>query len=514
MMKTGLKSTLLVALALPLAYAQQAQTPRPEVKAQDIARTNLVERVDQPNVSDMHCAGFVSPQPLSKSSTIAGGFDTPFQSRFADRDYIYLTGGGYEVDQRYTVLRHVRDINKYEPFVGQKRALKAAGTQYSELGRIRVVKVERGIGIAEVELACDAFVVGDFTVPYEQKPVPQFRREVPFDRFASPNGMLTGRVIAAKENMMVAGSKDKIYLNVGSSQGVKVGDYFRATRTHQSLLNDANDSLMYKTTVKDPDVTDHKWLPVARVKDLPRRSVGEMIILSVTPTTATAMITRSLEQVQVGDGVEMMEELPPLPPPAPAVMNPPQISCTASPATVRAGESSTIRCQATSPDERPVTITFSSDRGLLTPRENSAILDTANVAPGTAMVMATAMDDRNQSATAVTQVNVEAPPPPAAAASVGDLAFRPSSAYVDNRAKALLDDVALRLQREPGSQVVLVGHMAQGEAARLASARANNAKNYLTRDKGIDGSVVHVRDGAAGGRTVQVWFVPAGAPMP
>ena len=226
------------------------------------------------------------------------------------------------------------------------------------------------------------------------------------------------------------------------------------------------------------------------------------------------MVTRSLEQILVGDGVEMMEELPPLPPAAPVVMNPPQISCSASPATVRAGESSTVRCQATSPDERPVTITFSSDRGNLVPREDSAVLETANVAPGAAMVMATAMDDRNQSATAVTQVNIESPPPPAAAAAVGNLAFKASSAYLDNRGKALLDDMALRLQREAGSQAVLVGHVAAGEAARLGNARAGNGKNYLTRDKGIDASRIQVRDGGAGGRTVNVWFVPAGAPLP
>lgn len=516
MMKTGLKSLLMLAIAMPLAFAQQTETqqPRPAVDAKDIARTNLVERVDAPTDSDIYCSGFLAPTALTATSTIAGGWETPKQSRFADRDYVYLTGGGYEVGARYAVLRQVRDTNQYEPYVGQKRAVKAAGHIYAELGRVRVVKVDKNIGIAEVEFSCHGFTVGDFTVPWQEKARPLFRRNVPFDRFASPNGMTVGRIIGAKESLMIVGSKDKVYLNIGSNSGVKVGDYFRATRTYQSLKNDANDTLLFKTTVKDPEIKNHQLFPSARVGEFPRRAIGEMIILSVTPTTATAMITRSLEQVNVGDGVEMMEELPPLPPPPPEVMNPPQISCSASPATVRSGENSNIRCQASSPDGRPVTITFSADRGNLIPREESATLETNLVAPGTAMVMATAMDDRNQSATAVTQVNIEAPPPPAAASSLGDLAFKPSSAYVDNRAKAMLDDVALRMQREAGSQVVLVGHVAAGEGARMAGARAANAKNYLTRDKGIDASRIQIRDGAAGGRLVNVWFVPAGAPLP
>lgn len=513
MMKTGLKSLLLLASVVSLAFGQEP-APQPGPGGQDIARSNLVEKVDAPTDSDLYCSGLVAPQPLAKTSTIAGGWETPDQSRFADRDYVYLTGGGYEVDQRYAVMRHVRDINDYEPYVGQKKRLKASGTQYSELGRVRVIKVDRNIGIAVVEFSCDGFTVGDFTIPWQEKERPAFRRTVPFDRFASPNGMVTGRVIAAKESLMIAASKDKLYLNIGADKGVKVGDYFRATRTYTSLQADENDNALFKATVLDPEIQDQKLFPAKRVSEFPRRAIGEMIILTVTPSTSTAMITRSLEQVQVGDGVEMMEELPPLPPAAAAVMNPPQINCSAAPATVQVGESSTIRCQAMSPDQRPVSITFSADRGVLAPREDSAVLDTTNTAPGTAMVLATAMDDRNMSATAVTQVNIEAPPPAAEPANLGDLMFRNNSAYVDNRAKALLDDVALRLQREAGSQVVLIGHVAAGEAARLGNARAGNAKNYLTRDKGIDAARIQVRDGGAGGRTVTVWFVPAGAALP
>ncbi|MEO6119888.1 MAG: OmpA family protein [Terriglobales bacterium] len=515
MMKSGLKSMLLLASLVSLASGQEpAAQPRPTISAQDIARTNLVQKADAPTESDLYCSGFVSPQPLAKTSTIAGGWETPSQSRFADRDYVYLTGGGYEVDQKYAVLRQVRDTNDYEPYVGQKRNLKAAGTQYAELGRVRVIKVDRNIGIAEVEFSCDGFTVGDFTMPWQEKARPAFRRHVPFDRFASPNGMVTGRVIAGKESMMIAGERDKVYLNIGTDKGLKVGDYFRATRTYESQQREFIDNALYKATVTDPEIKDHKLFPARRVNEFPRRAVGEMIILAVTPSTATAMITRGLEQVQIGDGVEMMEELPPLPPPAAAVMNPPQIACTASPATVRVGEGSTIRCQASSPDGRPVTIAFSADRGNLVPREEQALLETANTAPGTAMVLATATDDRNQSATAATPVNIEAAPAAAEASNLGDLVFRNNSAYVDNRAKALLDDVALRMQREAGSQVVLVGHVNTGEAARLGSARANNAKNYLVRDKGIDASRIQVRDGGPGGRTVNVWFVPAGAAIP
>ena len=71
-MKTGLKFMLMLVIALPLAFAQQAPTqPRPVVSAKDVARTNLVERVDAPTDSDIYCSGFLSPTPLSATSKIA-----------------------------------------------------------------------------------------------------------------------------------------------------------------------------------------------------------------------------------------------------------------------------------------------------------------------------------------------------------------------------------------------------------------------------------------------------------
>jgi hypothetical protein len=70
------------------------------------------------------------------------------------------------------------------------------------------------------------------------------------------------------------------------------------------------------------------------------------------------------------------------------------------------------------------------------------------------------------------------------------------------------------MQRESGSSVMLAGHVADKEAARLAIARATNAKNYLVKEKGIDSSRVQVADAGPGDATVEIWFVPAGATMP
>jgi hypothetical protein len=94
-----------------------------------------------------------------------------------------------------------------------------------------------------------------------------------------------------------------------------VGDYFRAVRSYDADLKDPVDSLSFKAALaedsqlKTPSVDPKMFTksngPVIHVRDLPRRSVGEILILSVTPTTSTGMIIFALEDVYAGDGVEL-----------------------------------------------------------------------------------------------------------------------------------------------------------------------------------------------------------------
>jgi outer membrane protein OmpA-like peptidoglycan-associated protein len=509
MKRTGFIIVILAFVATVMVAQQPAAAPA----APQVARTNVTKKAEAPTEADMYCSGFVSSTKLADNSFIVGGWDTPFQTRFSDRDHVYLKGGSYEKDQRYHILRAVKDVNPYEMYRGQNANIKAAGTIYQELGRVRVMEVQKGIAIASIEFSCDGFVPGDIAVPFQERPVPSFRRVVPFDQHAQPNGKTTGMIIGAKDFDALSSTGQKIYVNVGSNQGVKAGDYFRVTRTYESMANDEADGLSLKASMIENTMVKPLKPAKADYKDLPRKSIGEVMILHTTATTATALVGRVLEQVQVGDGVELMDELPPLPPPAEPVMNPPTLSCVASPATIRVGETANIRCTGTSPDERPLAFTFTTDNGQVVARGESATLDARNARPGTVNVTTTVTDDRGMSANTVTRVNVE-PEQAIEPSRIGELGFKANGAYVDNQAKAFLDDVALRLQREAGSSVMMVGYTEEAEAARLGLTRANNAKNYLVRDKGIDAGRVNTTDGGRGGRKVEVWFVPAGATMP
>jgi hypothetical protein len=195
--------------------------------------------------------------------------------------------------------------------------------------------------------------------------------------------------------------------------------------------------------------------------------------------------------------------------------HPPTLSCSANPTTVRSGDPSTITCRGNSPDNRPLTYSCNATGGRITGSGPTFTLDTAGASAGPITVNCTTTDDRGLNASSSATVNVEVPPPPPQASKIGEIAFpnKLKPWRVDNTAKAILDDVALRLQREPDAKAVVVGYFDPAEKGgnKLAQQRAVNTKAYLTDEKGIDASRVEVRTGTAGGNRAEIYLVPAGA---
>ncbi|MDP9262707.1 MAG: hypothetical protein M3O85_00125 [Acidobacteriota bacterium] len=494
---------VVVLAAVALVAQQPAGPPAPQ-----FASTNLAQRVPAPTMSDIYCAGFITNQIIPETNFLVGGWATPHQTKYVDREYIYIQGGSYADGTELWVVRHLKDPNRYQAFPGQRNAISAVGEPYADMGRVRVVATRNNITIAQVEFACDTMSPGDLVMSYSERPIPPYHREVPFDRFALPNGKLTGRLIMGRDFDVIMGAGRRGYLNVGADQGVKVGDYFRVVRDYKMSSMDPVDALSYKATQTEDTQKKPPVFPPSRSGELPRRSLGEAIVLSVSPRSSTVLMTYSLEEMLVGDHVEMMDPIPPLPPP---VENPPTIVCSANPPTVRIGESSHITSDASSPDNRPLTYSYSASAGSIAGDDNTAVLETRGTGTGPISVKCTATDDRNLSASAMTSVNVEAPNQESRMSECG---FN-RTARVDNRCKAILDDVALQLQQSPDARAVVIGQSGPGESGgdRLAAQRAANSKAYLTKEKGIDGRRIEVRT-SGGGSKADIWVVPAGSTGP
>jgi hypothetical protein len=208
---------------------------------------------------------------------------------------------------------------------------------------------------------------------------------------------------------------------------------------------------------------------------------------------------------------------------------PPTVSCSANPTTIKPGDTSAITATGVSPQNRPLTYTYAASAGSVSGTGNSATFASAGAAPGTVTITCTVSDDKGQTASAPTTVTIEAPtapPPPPTQSALCSISFdkdkkRPER--VDNEAKACLDDIALTLQSKSDAALAIVGsstaaeketpkHMKKGAMApNVAGERAVNTKDYLVTEKGIDGSRITVYQGTSDGQKVEDYLVPSGA---
>ena len=207
---------------------------------------------------------------------------------------------------------------------------------------------------------------------------------------------------------------------------------------------------------------------------------------------------------------------------------PPTVSCSASPNTIKPGDSSAITAMGMSPQNRPLTYSYTAASGTITGNGNTAAFASNGAPTGDVVIGCTVSDDKGQTATSNTTLTIlasialAAPHTQALCSITFDKdAKRPTR--VDNEAKACLDDVALTLQKQSDAKAVLVGEATAAEKAprqkhgktvqaeNFAAERAVNTKEYLVTDKGIDASRITVTTGSSDGQKVEDYLVPAEA---
>ena len=162
---------------------------------------------------------------------------------------------------------------------------------------------------------------------------------------------------------------------------------------------------------------------------------------------------------------------------------PPEISCSADPASVQIGGNSTISSRASSPDGRRLNYSYTASSGEISGNGETATLNTRGAQSGRITVTCNASDDRNPPLTAssTTTVNVEAPPPPpppAPAPEIKELETRlalhsiyfqtarptsanPGGGLLDSQAdilETLAKDYRNYLKYKPEAHLILGGH--------------------------------------------------------
>jgi hypothetical protein len=195
---------------------------------------------------------------------------------------------------------------------------------------------------------------------------------------------------------------------------------------------------------------------------------------------------------------------------------PPTITCSANPSSVVPGDSSTIMSVASSPQNRPLSYSYSASSGQIASSTSTATLNTTGASPGAINVTCNVVDDLGKQAAANTSVTITAPPPPPApqVRNLCSISFerdKKRPVRVDNEAKGCLDEIALTLNRETSAKLIIVGKHSADETPDAAAQRDLNVAQYLAQEKGIDPSRIELRTGGDLTRSLDSILVPPGA---
>jgi len=213
---------------------------------------------------------------------------------------------------------------------------------------------------------------------------------------------------------------------------------------------------------------------------------------------------------------------------------PPTISCSVSPNTIPPGGTATVTSVGVSPQNLPLTYSYSATAGTVTGSGTTAEYSSAGAPTGAVGITCNVQDNKGHSASSNTSLTIVAPPPPpvpttATECPVSFSTDKKRPMRVDNEAKACLDKFALDLKQQADAKAVVVGEQTTDEAAKtakqqkyaehhkravvdqFAAQRAVNVKDYLVTEQGIDASRISVATGSGDSQTVENYLVPSGA---
>jgi outer membrane protein OmpA-like peptidoglycan-associated protein len=501
------RAIFIAAVALSLAGAAGAQKSRSVVK--------------KPNYDEIYCSGVISSASVPYDTYIISGEESNPQTLFAQGQYVYINTGANLGDE-FLVIRPVKDALKMKWFESQPTLMRAMGQRWQDIGRIKVVAKDPthpNVAIAQVTNSCDFVQRGDYVRPFTARTTPTIVLP-PFNRFQPPNGKELAMVVTAKDYHSAQGTNDIVYVNLGSAQGVKEGDYFRFFRYQQTRSQEK----AYQLRGMQDRVWGFGATPARYYRDdLPREALGEGIVLRTGENASTVMVTFANKEIYLGDYVELegpraVPAPPPPPEPAKPANRPPALTCSAERGQVTAGERVRISGRGTDPDGEALRYSWRTNGGQLSGSGAAVVLDTTGLAEGNYVVTGRVDDPAGLAADCSVPIRVSAAAAPPQASKTHEGFFRTQSAVVDNVFKRILDDVALRMNGDPSGRVLLVGYADAREtnADQLAQQRAANAKAYLV-GKGVSAERIDTRvaAGQAGAgrqnQRVDVIWIPAGA---
>jgi hypothetical protein len=216
---------------------------------------------------------FVTPRELAESGEITAAFEEKLMLATLDKAYArFSQEAPVKAGETYVVYRTAGDVR--HPVTGE-----LIGYQSVVLGAARVVAIDERAASLVIVQANDVIERGAMLGPWTDK----FFRRVE----ATPNGQALAGVIVGPQTRVVTqiGEQQVVYVDRGERDGVREGNVFTVVRAGDLYGKPA-----------DRPVWD---------ESLPKEDVGQLLVVDVKERASTALVTRSVKELYVGDRVEL-----------------------------------------------------------------------------------------------------------------------------------------------------------------------------------------------------------------
>ncbi|MCU0239740.1 MAG: hypothetical protein MUC29_09875 [Pyrinomonadaceae bacterium] len=317
----SVKLLMLVLLVVNFGFAQKSETENPTMV---FNKSNKTQTVASGN--NLYCAGFIQTAQVNTNLEIVGGQEEQEKYNYVSGDYVYINAGtsqGVKVGDEYSVIR---PKGKFKTALSSKGSL---GIFVQEVGSLEVVNVKEQVSVAVIRNSCEAMYLGDLLQPTQKRVSPTVKQNATFNQFSDTNGKATGKIVMARDGQEMVTRDQIVYVDLGAEDNIKVGDYLTVYRklgkgNIQNHIQDESiparnsgyQSENYKggpfsnvSGRKAGENAEGQVVTTSQAKSRRpnnlRKVVGEMVILNVKEKTATAVITRTLQEIHTGDMVEV-----------------------------------------------------------------------------------------------------------------------------------------------------------------------------------------------------------------
>jgi len=280
--------------------------------------------------SELSCAGYIEYAPNYSGFEVVGAEQEQEKTTFSNGELVFISAGsqqGVKVGDQFQV---VRPRGQFTTKLTRKSGWLGVYTQ--EIGRLRVTVVKERMSVAQITDTCDLILLGDLLrgVPYRVSPPAGDTADI--DRFADPTGKQNGRIVLARDSRELMSRQQIVYIDLGTEDNLKEGDHLTVYRPagtgnisrfrdeevtptasygFESEIFRGGKFSIKSQRVEDPNRTGihGPMVTTPKVKrrrpPMPRKIVGEIVVLDVQARTATAVITRIAQEIHTGDFVEV-----------------------------------------------------------------------------------------------------------------------------------------------------------------------------------------------------------------